>query len=217
MTQPHAPKPVFFTTSDKRWRRFRGAARLIGIVLILLLIVAGVAVLRESATILPALGESGEIYTKILNPDKVGTFKTRQNLDYQRFRKSLGNKAEFEYNRTHAKRTRPDAPSKRRGSVQIRGGFYVNWDAESFISLRDHISEMNMVFPEWMALPDSGDTVVSSIDARALAVMRDNNVSIVPMVTNYFGEQWNTKNIDRILSRESSRHNCIQSILQALE
>ena len=100
--------------------------------------------------------------------------------------------------------------------VEVRAGFYVNWDAGSFFSLRENIDKMNVVFPEWLFVGDSVDTVMARIDDTALDLMHRHGIRILPMVSNYFNEQWNSASVHRIIASPERRRKFIHSILNAL-
>ena len=50
--------------------------------------------------------------------------------------------------------------SFKRFSAGVRAGFYVNWSPQSFSSLKQNISHLNMVLPEWMFINPKADTRV---------------------------------------------------------
>jgi cellulose synthase/poly-beta-1,6-N-acetylglucosamine synthase-like glycosyltransferase/spore germination protein YaaH/peptidoglycan/xylan/chitin deacetylase (PgdA/CDA1 family) len=100
---------------------------------------------------------------------------------------------------------------------KIKAAFYVNWDLHSFKSLRDNISELNVVMPEWFVINENTDSIIVDVDQKALDLMRAHEVKIIPMLTNFVNEQWNGPNISRIISNEINRKKIIQSILNNLE
>src|SRR5271154_7212992 len=66
----------------------------------------------------------------------------------------------------------------------IRAGFYVNWTPESFISLQQNISHLNMVIPEWFFIDPNTDTLRPDIDKKALDMMSKSGVKVIPLLTN---------------------------------
>jgi len=159
-------KQIFQGNSKMRWIAFKSGVRFIIIVLILIAIALTIAILSQTGTILPKLGNRSDIYKRILNPEKLVTFKTKINEDFKHLRKSMGNRAEFNYALNKSKKI---INFKHQNSVNviktgIRAGFYVNWDLQSFYSLREHINSMNMVFPEWLFIPDSSNNLSLDID-----------------------------------------------------
>ncbi|MCU7495770.1 MAG: glycosyltransferase [Ignavibacteria bacterium] len=201
-------KPVFSSESDKRWRAFKGTIRFIIVLVLLAGIALGVDIISESGASLPRLREQNELYRKVLNPEHITTIPTKENRLYHKSRKELMRLVSAGHNKNHRQSlVKTD---------QIRAGFYVNWDAQSFYSLRDNIDKMNMVMPEWLFVPDNADTVVSDIDYRALSLMESHKVKIIPMVSNYFNEKWNPGNVERIISSRERRTKFIQSLVSIL-
>jgi len=74
-----------------------------------------------------------------------------------------------------------------------------------------------MVIPEWLFVADSSDEVSVTIDPDALTLMRNNNIPIVPIISNYYNDKWNGDNVHRIISSESSRQKFIASIVAVLD
>jgi hypothetical protein len=70
----------------------------------------------------------------------------------------------------------------------IRAAFYVDWDAQSFLSLQQYIDKMNLVIPEWIFIDPTADTVTTDIDPRAWAVMKKSGVKILPILSNNYKE-----------------------------
>jgi len=66
----------------------------------------------------------------------------------------------------------------------IRAAFYVDWDAQSFLSLQQYISKMNLVIPEWIFIDPTADTVFTNIDPRAWDVMKKSGVKVMPILSN---------------------------------
>lgn len=204
-------KPVFLSESGKRWRTFKGTLRLLVILMFLAAISIGVDMISSSGTSLPKLNEQNEIYKTVLNPDRITTITTKENRQYHRFKRDLLSLAQNENNHRMRRKTKP--PEAR---TSVRAGFYVNWDAQSFYSLRDHIDKLNVIMPEWLFLRDNADTVFTDIDTRALQWIQSHKVKIFPMVSNYYNNKWNSESAERIISSKSSRGKFIRSLLNTL-
>ena len=204
--------PVFFAENPRRWRRFLWVTRLAFAVMAIATAVVTVAVVRPEQIGLPKLLGQNETYQKLLDPDHSPLVRTNANAAFRQSRKSVPNTATFNYSgRSH---TRPVlAPAKR---ANIRAGFYVNWDPQSFFSLRDNIGRLTMVFPEWFFVADGTDSVVTDVDNRALDLLRTSRVPVLPMVSNYYKEQWNGGNVHRLLTSRARRRTFIASLLGAL-
>lgn len=72
----------------------------------------------------------------------------------------------------------------------IAAGFYVNWDDNSFSSLRLHAAQLDWVICEWGFLSPRGDSLRPRIDKRVLflidsALAKDQRPSIHLMLTNF--------------------------------
>jgi peptidoglycan-N-acetylglucosamine deacetylase len=102
----------------------------------------------------------------------------------------------------------------------IRAAFYVNWDASSLQSLVNHITQLNMVLPEWFWIDPIGDTLVAKIDANALAVMKHYPVKIVPILSNQNEkngeENWDNDLLKKVLGNNIKRKRLINDIATQL-
>jgi cellulose synthase/poly-beta-1,6-N-acetylglucosamine synthase-like glycosyltransferase/spore germination protein YaaH/peptidoglycan/xylan/chitin deacetylase (PgdA/CDA1 family) len=203
-------RPIFYSPTGKRWTRFVWLFRLLSFVAVLTVVVALIAVIKTTTTALPKLVNPNEVYKRVLSHDDPLIIPSAQNAQFQSAVKRLSKRDSL--------RRRPLHLSASKGAlgVEVRAGFYVNWDAESYSSLADNIDRMNVVFPEWLFIADSVDTVVTQIDLKALDLMHRHGVRIVPMVTNYFNGQWNGANVHRVIASPDRRLKIIQSILQGL-
>ncbi len=208
MTPP--ARPIFFSPTGRRWTRFVWLARLLGFFAALAVIVALVAVARKTTTILPKLVNPNEVYKRVLNHEDPLILTSKQNAQFQSAAKRLARLDSLRH-------TRHVAVSHGPFGDEVRAGFYVNWDAESYSSLRKNIDRMNIIFPEWLFVADSVDTVVPEIDITALDLMRRHGVRILPMVSNYFNERWNGANVHRIIESPGRRLRFIHSILNVLD
>jgi cellulose synthase/poly-beta-1,6-N-acetylglucosamine synthase-like glycosyltransferase/spore germination protein YaaH/peptidoglycan/xylan/chitin deacetylase (PgdA/CDA1 family) len=78
------------------------------------------------------------------------------------------------------------APTPRRA---LSAGFYVNWDDNSFVSLKAHASRLDWVICEWGFITPDGRSVQLRIDRRVLYLMHQLPVasrpSVMLMLSNY--------------------------------
>ena len=212
MTEPKS-KPVFYTESPKRWKTLVGIFRVFGIIFALLLVILAFTFSRQSGFVLPKLGGQNEIYKRVLNPERIATFQTSQNKIYKTFRGKLSSKMESNY----YKRYHSTPVKAKQIPAQIRAGFYVNWDAQSYNSLKENIDKLNMVMPEWLFVARNMDTVVTNIDSHALKLLRDHKTPILPMLSNYYNNDWDSKAVHDIISSPERRRYFIASILKVLK
>jgi len=162
-----------------------------------------------------AAERENEIFRQVLVPEKVSILAHDANLAYKKSRTQVGDKAEFKYDQ-HLNEPNSTPVTAHKLSQQIRAGFYVNWDAQSWYSLRRGIDQLNLVMPEWLFVPDQGESVAIDLDQRALQFLRQHKTPIMPMVSNFFNGKWNGANVSRILSSKANREAFIKSILEVL-
>ena len=219
---PEAPRPprakqIFFTQSRRRWRLLKGAGLIILFVVALITAVIAVAIAKNSAISLPKLAVEPQHFKGNFDEKEVtGSEKPTSEKSFQAAKSQL---------EQELIRSAPPSPtSNHRGAEEavrlalpIRAGFYVTWDAQSFFSLRNNISSLNVVFPEWFLLKDEGNDVESLIDDRALKLMREHNVAIIPMLSNFYNQVWNGKNVHRVIANKSNRTELIQNLIKRLD
>jgi cellulose synthase/poly-beta-1,6-N-acetylglucosamine synthase-like glycosyltransferase/spore germination protein YaaH/peptidoglycan/xylan/chitin deacetylase (PgdA/CDA1 family) len=66
-------------------------------------------------------------------------------------------------------------------------GFYVSWDSNSKESLHDHVDQLDVVSPQWIALSGAGGEleITSDPEARAIIASAKKPPSILPSIYNY--------------------------------
>ncbi len=206
-------KPVFYSESQRRWRAFQGAVRVVGAFFVLAVLVVGFTIVRQSGVVLPQLQNRNQVYRRILDPDRVTTFKTTSNVA---FRRAIARFESYARMRGVRHMHRPHAAARVDSSTHVRAAFFVNWDARSYYSLVDNIDRLTMVFPQWFYLSPAADTIQVDIRQDALALLRSHDVRILPVLSNYLDTDWNSAAVRRILGSKAHRENLIASILRAL-
>ncbi len=192
---------IFSSGSPKRWERVKWLSRIGVVVLVLAVAAVFLSYFEKTKPALPPLFNK---YKDAIANDTSG--------------KTHNTAGKFPIN---PKKNIVSRPVVRQLPIpfdnRLRSAFFVNWDVQSYYSLRDNIKKLNMVMPEWMQLPDNADTVLVNIDARALDLMKTNpNVRIVPMLTNYYKDKWRGDNVSRIIHSDTRRKTFIASILSNL-
>ena len=103
---------------------------------------------------------------------------------------------------------------------QIRAGFYVNWDKQSYYSLAKNIGKLNMVVPEWFTITGA-DTVFCQIDTAVYTNILQKNatVSVMPtLVRSFESNREDVRlNIRRILNDAKFGESYIESIVKTLK
>lgn len=98
-------------------------------------------------------------------------------------------------------------------------GFYVNWDDSSYTSLKQNISKLDWVVPEWIRLSGDPDSpLVLDIDDNAMSLIRQEKpeMAVLPLLQNYRNEQWNSDILIKSISSEDSRRKLINSVLDTI-
>lgn len=108
-------------------------------------------------------------------------------------------------------------PSHVKDYLPVRAGFYVNWDKNSASSLKQYVSELNMVLPEWLFQKDTKGNIEVQIDQSIIDLLREHKVSIIPMITNNFGDRWNGDSTFVLLKNKESRTHLIGNIKTTLD
>jgi len=205
-------KPVFYSESPKRWKAFIGTVRVAIVVLAMAVIIVFITIFRSSGSILPKINDLNEVYKRILNPERIGTFATTQNRSFKNARAGLAAKPDFNYQKKY--HSKPIAAKSLQ--AQIRCAFYVNWDAQSYYSLKENIDKLNMVMPEWFFISGAADTVITDIDTHALLLMRENKIPVIPMVSNYYNDKWDGNAVHKFISSPAKRKALIENLINLL-
>jgi len=104
----------------------------------------------------------------------------------------------------------------RRGAATAGGparplavGFYVSWDESSRESLADHVDQLDVVSPQWIALAgaDGRLSITSDPQARAIIASAKHPPSILPGVFNFdtASHDWNGPMADKLLLDRRAR------------
>ncbi|HWB65087.1 MAG TPA: glycosyltransferase, partial [Chitinophagales bacterium] len=186
-------RQVFQTDSPTRWRSIIWTLRVVLFVLLLGVASICVALFKNSNPNLPKLSGS-EKYAVLSKPDS-----------------SLDVKMALKKKQKHNKTIR-----KGPINAQIRAGFYVNWDLQSYFSLRNNISKMNMVVPEWLFVDTASQNIITDIDPRAFAIMDSSKAKIVPLLTNNFGDNWHDSIISTMVVSAQKRTAFIKQLMGIL-
>jgi len=183
-------KPVFYDPQRKRWKRLRrifDVLALFGLVVGTLFIIG---LLRMKPLPELILATQTRNYRALSNPTKPVV--------------KPGQKAPLSAHRKTA--TRPSDVVLNAGEG-LRAAYYVDWDAASYSSLKEHIKQIDLLFPEWLHVNTADGTITANTidDNRAFdlvdkagvhnvdqenkiaRVIADNRVDteVFPLVNNY--------------------------------
>lgn len=204
-------KQIFTTDSPLRWKAFQWAGRLLLLILLVMIPVIIITLVWKSKPQLPGLS-TGITIQKLNNPVTPKGFTKDELKKYKGYADFLLAKRKNEHLISHKESVTAN---------RIRSAFYVEWDPQSFYSLQKNIDKLNMVLPEWFFIDPVTDTLRPSVDAEALALMKQHNVKIVPIINNInedLGEgQFDGNIIHRILHHKEKRERLINDIIKYLQ
>jgi peptidoglycan-N-acetylglucosamine deacetylase len=97
-------------------------------------------------------------------------------------------------------------------------GFYVNWDDTSYPSLKRALPTLDWVIPTWMSVSGPDMALHTSIDAKALNLIRKQKPStpILPLLQNAVGGNWDGAGLARMLADPAVRQARIAQIVDFL-
>ncbi|HTO72781.1 MAG TPA: glycosyltransferase [Gemmatimonadales bacterium] len=230
-----AQEPIFYDQTGRRWRRLRRGALVTGIVTTLVLVVAAIAVLIPP--LLPSLP------LKQTAADSLG--RTARSARPQP-RRIVSARAERERLLSRQKlfaelQKHPAPPSRRYSQMSITRprirydsalaarsphdpivvGFYVNWDDNSLVSLRQRIDSLDWVVAEWVLLGRGADSVPFSyqVDRRvlALAARGEHHPQVLALITNFTGEDFDPRAVAKLIDHPRIRKKAIADLVAMLE
>jgi len=152
-------KPIFYDPQRKRWKRLRVFFDLIALGGLILGTIFLIGLIRMKPLPELLLASQKRNYRTLAN----------QSLKNQKLRRSAHRKTDVKPS---------DVPLN--SGEGLRAAYYVEDDPASFSSLRQHISQIDLLFPEWLHVvsPD-GSLTGYSIDNRAYSVVAQNGVQPV--------------------------------------
>jgi cellulose synthase/poly-beta-1,6-N-acetylglucosamine synthase-like glycosyltransferase/peptidoglycan/xylan/chitin deacetylase (PgdA/CDA1 family)/spore germination protein YaaH len=99
-------------------------------------------------------------------------------------------------------------------------GFYVNWDDNSFTSLKQNLKTLDKLMPEWLHLDKADGTIAEDDEVKqqkAITYIKNNrpNLPIMPLINNFDNsiQNWNSEKLVEMLNQPTSRSNLIQQLL----
>lgn len=214
-------KQVFQTDSKQRWNRFKWTLRVILTIMALLLVVFLAMFAMEDSPKVPFRHD----YRPVMTANRLYYKSNKTAKDYQSFRRFFHeNKMQNKYMQVAAKKRRFIGSGDslyakyiaewNSPNIGIRAGWYVNWDKHSYLSLKQHISHLNLVIPEWFFINPKTDKLVIQIDKKALHIMRKAGIPIMPMLTNNYGSKFQSGSIGRIMKDPIKRKQLINQLAE---
>ena len=198
-------KAIFYDPKRKRWRLLRRILDVVGVAITIVVIVFVVSVLR------------GEDLPNLLLPQPPRLYRGLKEKERRRprprpVRRTTGKPSQIPLNSVEG----------------VRAAYYVQWDAASYASLKEYVSQIDLLFPEWlhMLTPDgrlqaatplnqffdvvSGSTVRPADDKVMRLLNQDKaEAEVFPLVNNFNARtrNWMGKELGEMLSSAEARKN----------
>lgn len=210
---------IFQTKNPSRWQRFKWGSRIFLFLIFIMLLVAIGFKNNFWQPQLPTM--SGQVAKKALQSQLSKRFFKDNSIigkQYAGFRKYIDDKGL----KQKGKSTRiyyPDYRAADSGvhTSAIRSAFYVAWDPQSFFSLRNNISHLNMVLPEWFFIDPSADTLTTNIDRRGFNIIKASGIKTVVMLSNNYRGKFVGESLHRILNDHAKKEALINSVIREVQ
>ncbi len=206
--------PIFYDPLRRRWRRFQRTVQLIvlGLVFIFVPLIA-------SIVIHPALPN--------LRLHSVDNNQKVAHVEHLSPAQPNSLTAAPEHIQFNTYLAQSDSPVSVGSTIPVAAkrteaiGFYVNWDPNSFTSLKQHFLQLDKLMPEWLHLAKSDGSIAVDDPVKqkeTLTFIRKYrpNLPIIPLINNFDNQiqNWNGKLLAQTLNQPSSRKRLIQNLLQ---
>src|SRR3954451_10936082 len=197
---------VFYDPKLKRWRNLRLLMHLCGLVITVVVIVFMYTALRSEALPKTPWPETRHTYKPIRDTHRhAGTARG-----------------------SHRKTNKPPSQVVLNEDEGLRAAFYVTWDKGSYSSLKEYLRQIDLLFPEWMAVltPDGRLQSVDPLTLHKFDVVRGNaihrvddqvmplirsekaDIEVFPLVNNFdpLAQKW-LPNIGQFFANPEGRAN----------
>ena len=205
-------KQVFLTSSPTRWQRFKWAFRILAFIFLLLVITLGVAIHKEYAPNIPQLKNDNKQYKAIINNGKEAAL-TAINSKYDGFGKFINNKTE----QLKTIRYVGKADSQHAYLAPVRAAFYDATDEQSYFSLKNNLSKLNMLLPLWMNIDSTADTMIANSGMRGAEIIRVSKVPVIAVISNFSGTDFNGAPLHRIFNDKAKQEKLINDIVHTVQ
>ena len=211
------PQPVFYDPKKKRWVRLRLLFNVVGVTVAALIVFFVVSV--------------------SLSPEHLPKIVLKEQGRKLRALKEHARRPAPLVKTTHRKTKSSASDVVLNSDEGIRAGFYVTWDAASFVSLKQYYPQIDILFAEWLHVlgPDGNiqgvdaanqlfgvapnGSPVRSVDEKVMPFLKSEKaaVDVVPLINNFdpVRRQW-LNNIGEFLSNEEGRRNFRAQLLRFL-
>ena len=111
----------------------------------------------------------------------------------------------------------PRARAAGAGSLEprpLRIGFYVSWDPTARESLARHVSDLDVLAPQWIALKGDHGEVAVTADPQAEAILASapRRPSVMPLVFNAQDGKWDGDQAGRLIESPAARRRLVEQL-----
>ena len=214
----HNPQ-IFQSKNRTRWQRTKWVLRslLFLLPIVALIFFVGIYQMNKNQPDIPL---EGKAISKVLTDTTDNYRESKLEREYKGFKKAIGNKWSKGQGcgQVASKPLNLSTSKYFSDSLGIRAGFYVNWDAaQSFSSLQRNVKHLNLIIPEWLFIDPNTDELYNTIDPKALKIMQDAGVKIMPLLTNNYKTLFRGETIRRILKSPAKKQKLINDIIAVLK
>lgn len=202
-------KQIFQADTPERWNRFKWTSRIILFVLIIGVIAAAITVTSQTYPKLPNLNPA----PKRISDEEMEALKTSV-----RYKDYNIDKAQLEMLEAKRRNQLKHVNNKER----INAAFYREWETQAYNSLKENISQLDMVVSEGFFIKPGADTILTRIDTGLLHINKKYNKPIVVSISNYVNKDnvsgyFEIDNVVRITSNKALRKVFINSLVKQLK
>ncbi|MEO6812641.1 MAG: glycosyltransferase [Ginsengibacter sp.] len=206
---------IFQTNKPTRWRSVKWTGRVFGAIGIFSFVVLGIAIYSGSLPSLPNMEAKAREYQTTLDPSNPLVLKNNQNQKFKGFKDFLFKKLKAD----SLKRIKNGGISKANNLSVIRGAFYTPWNSNTSLpDLEKNGDKLNTIFPEWFFIDTITFKLQSRIDSAGLALMRQKNLRIIPMLSNFNTslQNFDGKLLHKIIADTLVRNKFIKQVADTL-
>jgi cellulose synthase/poly-beta-1,6-N-acetylglucosamine synthase-like glycosyltransferase/peptidoglycan/xylan/chitin deacetylase (PgdA/CDA1 family)/spore germination protein YaaH len=211
--------PIFYDPKQRRWRRIRLGGIIVGLTTLAL-----VVVLAASVSLSPRLRDldfSQRLPATALFQLPTLVHTSREKIDEEVKREAARQRADYQKAESGRKLAQAQS-SALQFAAPVVVGFFVNWDGASFSSLKEHLSQIDILMPEWLHLGDTPGSVTldnPSYQHMVTDYLREHNATlpIMPLVNNLYKGTWNSDRVHAMLADKVARAQVEQALLAYVE
>lgn len=220
-------RQVFQTDSTSRWNKFKWSFRILLLIVVLFAATFVTMLLIDNTSFTPFKKD----FSNAVMANKPYLRNNKLSKEYKGFRDFFQEEKAYnndkKWHDRHLSKITPFKGSHDQKEDKyfaswdnpsgIRAGFYVNWDPQAYLSLKQCIGRLNMVLPEWFFINPTDGKLKVQIDDKAYRLMKRAGIPIIPILSNAFNGEFQAKGITTILHNPSLRKNLIKELVAQCE